>query len=67
MDERVSCQYCGLMHDFMCPRIKSIEYDGAAIRRIEFRDSWNPPAPVWRRPLDPKRTVSEQQHEWMSV
>jgi hypothetical protein len=31
------CEYCGLTHDTICPRIQAIEYhpDGA-IKRVEF-------------------------------
>lgn len=33
-----TCQYCGTIHEAICPRIKSIEYhpDGTTVRRIEF-------------------------------
>lgn len=34
----MNCQYCGMIHQSFCPRIKAIEYnaDGVTVRRIEF-------------------------------
>jgi len=30
------CHYCGNFHATICPKIKSIEYDGGNIKRVEF-------------------------------
>lgn len=31
-----NCEWCGMIHSALCPRIKSIEYEGGMIKRIEF-------------------------------
>lgn len=33
----VKCPYCGLFHDYICPRIKSVEYtEDGKIKKVEF-------------------------------
>lgn len=31
------CDYCGGYHNFMCPYVESIEWDGALRKRVVFR------------------------------
>lgn len=33
-----TCKHCGGLHGPTCPRIKSIEYDGDSITKIEYHD-----------------------------
>lgn len=34
----VPCQYCGLMHQYVCPKIRSIEYyENGAVKQVEFK------------------------------
>jgi hypothetical protein len=63
----VKCQYCGLTHDFTCPRIKSIEYDGPQIRRIEFHENWNAAAHSMglRNPFARVNVTADGRVDWM--
>jgi hypothetical protein len=39
ISQSLNCPYCGLYHpQTICALIKSIEYDGPTIKRIEFHE-----------------------------
>ena len=38
--DRSKCQYCGMIHGPMCPRIAAIEYhENGQVKRVEFYDA----------------------------
>lgn len=61
-DAMTKCQYCGLMHEAICHRIKAIEYDesGFMIRRVEFHGpevAFTVPAFTDQTPTPPGKVV----------
>lgn len=39
---RLECEYCGMIHKGVCPKVRSIEYhQDSTIKRVEFFESQN--------------------------
>lgn len=68
MSRHIKCQFCGALHDKLCPHVKVIEYfPSGTIKRVEFKCAGDFVTPaVWpSTPYPPVYTPTIPQSPWV--